>query len=110
MSDLYLVFSQPPEEIPAEDYQRWYAQHIRDNLRTPGFDAATRYSLAHTVPGSPESFSHLAAYECRGDIEQLRANLHERTREGDIPLPEWFPAIRFSSWHCRVIEPRVASE
>lgn len=107
MSDLYLVFSQPPSDVSDTEYQRWYAEHLRENLQTPGFDAGSRYALTHTVAGTEESFSHLAAYETHGDIAQLRANLSARRELGEIVLPDWFSRIKFSSWHCSVVEDRV---
>ena len=107
MSDLYLVFSQPPDDVPPAEYQRWYSEHLRENLQTPGFDAGTRYALSHTVAGTEEQFSHLAAYECHGDIAQLRANLDARRENREIILPDWFSRIRFSSWHCSVVDGRV---
>jgi hypothetical protein len=107
MSDLYLVFSQPPNDVSDAEYQRWYAEHLRENLETPGFDAGSRYALSHTVTGTEETFSHLAAYETHGDIAQLRGNLSARRELGEIVLPDWFSRIKFSSWHCSVVEDRV---
>jgi hypothetical protein len=109
MSDLYLVFSEPPAELAPAEYQRWYAEHLRENLETPGFDAGQRFSLQHTVAGSGESFSHLAAYECHGDIADLRAALGRRREAGEIVLPDWISRIRFSSWHCSALEDRVVA-
>ena len=32
-SNLYLVFSEPPADVPAETYERWYHHHAEENLR-----------------------------------------------------------------------------
>ena len=109
MSDLYLVFSEPPADLPDTVYQRWYAEHLRENLETPGFDAGQRFAPSHTVAGTNERFSHLAAYECHGDIADLRRNLAARRNSGAIVLPDWFDQIRFSSWHCTALEERVVA-
>ena len=72
-------------------------------------DAAQRFSLQHTVAGTGEQFSHLAAYETRGSIEELRAALDRRREQGEIVLPDWFGQITFSSWHARELEDRVVA-
>jgi hypothetical protein len=109
MSDLYLVFSQPPASVSDAEYQRWYHDHLRENLETDGFDAGQRFALEHTVAGSDEALSHLAVYETRGSIDELRAALDARRRAGEIVLPSWFRDIRFSSWHATELEDRVSS-
>jgi hypothetical protein len=109
MSDLYLVFSQPPPSVSASEYQRWYHDHLRENLETEGFDAGQRFALQHTVAGTDEALSHLAVYETRGSIDELRAALDTRRRAGEIVLPDWFGDIRFSSWHATELEERVVS-
>jgi hypothetical protein len=105
--DLYLVFSEPPADLPPAEYQRWYETHLRENLETPGFHAGRRFALDHTVAGGEAAFSHLALYETSGSIAELRAALEKRREAGDIVLPEWFGRIRFSSWHARKLDGRV---
>lgn len=106
---LYLVFSKPPAEVSAGEYDRWYAEHLRENLEVPGFRAGRRYELEHTVsdaePGS--ELSHLAVYECDAGIGELRSALDRRRENGEIVLPGWFGEIGFSSWYCRPLEGRV---
>src|ERR1700760_3871659 len=109
MSDLYLVFSQPPESISQDEYQSWYHDHLRENLEAPGFNAGARFALDHTVAGTKESFSHLAVYETAGSMDDLRKGLNERLETGAVVLPPWFKDIRFSSWHATVIDERVES-
>jgi len=107
--DLYLVFSEPPASVPREEYDRWYAEHLRENLQTPGFHAGRRFALDHTVrQDGADQFSHLALYETSGSIAELRAALDRRRESGEIVLPEWFGQIRFSSWHCRGVDGPVS--
>lgn len=106
---LYLVFSRPPAAVAAAEYDRWYAEHLRENIEVPGFRAGRRFGLEHTVGGAdPEAgFSHLAVYECDAPIAELRSALDRRREKGEIVLPEWFGQIGFSSWYCRPLEERV---
>jgi hypothetical protein len=118
--NLYLVFSEPPADVPPELYDRWYHHHIRENVLVPGFVGAQRFSVEpvmagqRTAPGTferatPEggSFSRLGVYEYEGNIDQLRNHLFERIEAGDTPLPSWFDRIRFMTWTCTPLEERV---
>jgi hypothetical protein len=110
-SNLYLVFSQPPEGLTPAEYDRWYHDHIRENIATPGFVAGQRFSVRPVVPSraNPVGYSHLALYEYDGDITSLRTALDERREAGDIVLPDWFPQITFGTWDCIAIDERVVS-
>jgi hypothetical protein len=120
---VYLVFSKPPDDLPAEEYERWYHHHVRENIVVPGFVSAERLAVQPVIsgtrvaPGKFESesgaadgsvpFSHLAMYEYEGSIEQIRAALFERIQSGEAPLPTWFDRIRFATWNCSSIEGRI---
>ena len=106
MPNLYLVFSAPPTGVSPEDYDRWYHDHLRENLEAPGFVAGQRFRLAPSV-GNEAPHSHLALYEFEGDISRWRTNLDERISSGDIVLPEFFPQIKFGSWECTPVDERV---
>jgi hypothetical protein len=107
--NLYLVLSKPPEHVSPEEYDRWYHHHVRENILSPGFRSASRFSLD---PARDESvpFSHLALYEYEGEMSVWRTDLTKRIESGEIVLPEWFPEIRFSSWDCRPLEGPVQPE
>ncbi len=110
MSDgLYLVFSKPPASISPADYDRWYHDHLRENLGAPGFTAGRRFAPEHTVAGAePDAaFSHLAVYETAAPLDDLRAGLNRRIDSGEVVLPGWFGEIGFSSWYCSPLEERV---
>ncbi len=110
-SNLYLVFSKPPDGLSPAEYDRWYHHHIRENIATPGFVAGQRYAVQAVVPSGaePVPYSHLALYEYDGDIASLRTALDERREAGDIVLPDWFPKIAFGTWDCIAIDDRVVS-
>jgi hypothetical protein len=107
VSDLYLVFSQPPESITNDEYQAWYREHLAENLEAPGFNAGQRFALDHVVAGNKEPFSHLAVYETTGSMEDLRKGLDARIASGAVVLPPWFKDIRFSSWRATELDDRV---
>jgi hypothetical protein len=104
--NLYLVFSAPPTSVSAEEYDRWYHDHLRENLEAPGFVAGQRFRLTPSV-GNEAPHSHLALYEFEGDIARWRTNLDDRIAAGEIVLPEFFPRIRFGSWECTPVDDRV---
>jgi hypothetical protein len=108
-SNLYLVFSRPPDGLPPEEFDRWYHHHVRENIATPGFTAGQRFAVRGVVPAGSDAagFSHLALYEYDGDIMRLRTALDERREAGEIVLPEWFPQIGFGTWDCTAIDDRV---
>lgn len=106
---LYLVFSEKPADVPAEEYDRWYHTHVRENIEVPGFRAARRYSatpVRRTADAAPQ---HLALYEYEGDIMALRQKLTQRLENNEIVLPRFFDRIRFNSWDCAALEGRVTS-
>jgi hypothetical protein len=104
--NLYLVLSKPPDGVSAEEYDRWYHHHVRENIVSPGFVSARRYAIEPTQE-EPVRLSHLALYEYEGDMSVWRTDLTRRIEAGEIVLPEWFGGIRFSSWNCIPLEDRV---
>jgi hypothetical protein len=104
---LYLVFSRRPADVPADEYDRWYHAHARENIEVPGFSAVRRYSAEPVRATGEADAQHLALYEYDGDIMAMRRELTARVESGGIALPEFFDRISFNSWDCAAIEPRV---
>jgi hypothetical protein len=107
-NDVYLVFSRPPAGVSAEEYDRWYRKHVRENVETPGFVSGTRFAV-QPVRGAAPAHTHLALYEYRGDIMDLRAQLQRRIEAGGIVLPEWFPQIEFATFDCKSIDDQASA-
>ena len=107
--NMYLVFSRPPDEVSAAEYDRWYDLHVRENIAQPGFVSARRFSLRPPVVAAEGTipYTHLAMYEYEGDIEELRAALRERIDQGIIVLPGWFGGIDFQTWDCVPLSERM---
>jgi tRNA A37 threonylcarbamoyladenosine biosynthesis protein TsaE len=103
---LYLVFSRPPERISEEEYLRWYEDHARENIESPGFVSTQRYSVRPSR-GDSTPLTHLALYEYEGDEADWREHLERRIAEGEIVLPEWFDEITFESWDCQALTDRI---
>ena len=100
-NNVYLVFSEKPDHISVEDYRRWYEDHAQENIESPGFVNAQRYTLqeiANSEPVGPEQ--HLALYQYEGDMSTWRTDLTRRIQTGDVVLPDWFKQIKFKSWSC----------
>jgi hypothetical protein len=120
--NLHIVFSQVPEGVSDEDFNRWYDAHLVEILAVPSFVSARRYRLDPVVTdhGAPSGFGYLAVYEVEGDpaaaIEELEsvgfgskdsyADLKE-VEAGDLDLPDWWDRARFASWNCVSLGERV---
>jgi hypothetical protein len=100
-NNLYLVFSEWPEEVSRDDYHSWYVDHAQENIESPGFVSAQRYSVRKVVGAGRVGYErHLAVYEYEGDMSTWRTDLSARIQSGDVVLPDWFPRIGFTSWSC----------
>jgi hypothetical protein len=104
---LYLVLSSPPEGVSAAEYDRWYHDHVRENIAQPGFHGARRYAVEPTRGDGLPQHTHLAVYEYDGDTRAMGERLDRRIEEGEIVLPPWFGGIRFQSMAASAIEERV---
>lgn len=99
-NNVYLVFSEKPEQISNDDYHAWYADHAQENIQSPGFVSAQRYRVRDTKGGPDAAEQHLSIYEHEGPVSTWRSDLDERITRGDINLPDWFSQIKFRSWVC----------
>jgi len=111
--NLYVVFSKPPAEISADEYNAWYVGHARDNMPS-GFTSVARYHVetinvgkgvspdrqTGAASGQTGDYSYLALYTYSGSVQTVRDDLARRVREGEIVLPPWFSEITFGSWAC----------
>ena len=122
---LYLVFSRRPAGVAEQEYDRWYHDHVRENVEVPGLVAGQRFAAtlvmsgSRTAPGRFTSdsgpgrvepsldFSHVAIYEFEGGIEELRNALFERIESGETVLPSWFDEIQFMTWTFVAVDERV---
>ncbi len=85
-------------------------------MKVPDFVAGERFAAtlamsgSRTAPGrftsdsEPDDggdapgFSHVAMYEFKGDIADLRRTLFERIESGPTVLRSWFDEIEFMTW------------
>jgi hypothetical protein len=103
-NNLYLVFSEKPEQISMEDYHRWYAFHAQENIESPRFVSAQRYRIHEVVNGEPTGTEqHLSLYHYDGEMREWRTDLTRRIQTGDIVHPEFFKQIKFKSWDCEPV-------
>jgi hypothetical protein len=110
---LHLVFSDPPDGVADDEYNAWYDEHVKEILAVDGWRSATRFRVDPVVgAGDTGAFRYLSVYELDCPPEEAVANL-EASGMGDasayldsrdegsaLPVPEWFPGIRFGSWNC----------
>jgi hypothetical protein len=100
---IHLVFSQRPAGVSEDEYDAWYARHVREILAVPEFTAAQRFSL-EAVPAHdgalPQTYGHLAMYEVAGTPDAAGAALTAMARAGGMVLPDWFGSIKFGAYNC----------
>jgi hypothetical protein len=102
--NVYLVFSQRPDDISDEEYHRWYVAHAQENVESPDFVSAQRYRVREVVKGEPVGpEQHLALYQYAGPMSTWRTDLTRRIDQGEVVLPEWFGQIQFRSWECQPV-------
>lgn len=100
---LHIVFSQPPEGVSDDDFNRWYDAHLREILGVPGFLSARRFRLDPVVADPDVRYRYLAVYEIDGDPADAIAALagagmgskdsYTALKDGgagSLELPEWF--------------------
>jgi hypothetical protein len=80
-----LVNALPGQE---DEFNAWYAEHMREVAAVPGIKAGTRYRMsAVQAPGAaPATHEYLAVYEIDGDIPAVVEELAARRARGD-----WVP-------------------
>jgi hypothetical protein len=117
--NLYAVFSKPPDGVSWEEYDRWYGHHAVENVQSRAFNGVQRYAVNPVVIGSgvgparssvdPAAvpYNHLAVFEFRGDIADVRGDLARRVQGGEIVLPNWFDGVPFASWNCVPLGDRI---
>jgi len=121
---IHLVFSDPPDDVPESDYNTWYDAHVLEILAVDGWEAATRYRLEAVVNADQTGgYRYLSVYELSCPAAVALANLEAASMgnadayvekkdadAGTLPMPDWFPAIRFGSWNCEQVGDRIAVE
>jgi hypothetical protein len=103
--NVHLVFSEPPEWLAVDEFDRWYEAHLDDILAVEGYDTARRFEPHAAVgTGPPTMYSRLALYGISGDPAQTLAGLDRAVKDGSVPLPEWFGEARFASFVGHALE------
>jgi len=108
--NIHIVFSQPPERISDEEFNRWYDPHLDEILVVPGFVSARRYRMEAMVerPGTSVPYGFLSLYELEGDVATIMKDLDDEATRMD--LPEWFPEVEFASWNCYPLGGKVLAK
>lgn len=109
---LYLVFSKCPDPVSHDDYEDWYATHVRENLTADFFEAGARFRLEpETVdPSAPCGATHAALYDVGAPLPQLQQSLVESREDGRRhTYPDWFAQIEFASVDCAAASPYIAA-
>jgi hypothetical protein len=117
---LHIVFSEPPEGVSDEEFNRWYDAHLYEILAVPGFVAARRFELEPVVSEREIPYRFVCVYEIDGDPADAIAALENHgfgdkdsyvalkdVDAGILELPEWFERAHFASWNCRALGERV---
>ena len=113
---VHLVFSDPPADVSAADYDTWYDEHVREILAVDGWVSVTRYRIDGVVAADTSGgYRYLACYELDRPPEEAVANL-AASGMGDadsylakpdheaLAVPNWFGDVRFASWNATRID------
>jgi hypothetical protein len=104
---VYLQFSAAPPSMSFEEYSAWYQVHQDENIaQSDVLRRGWRYRLAPVSAAVEPGPQHLAAYEMKGALETLTADLASAMESGVISLPNWF--TRFASLEAIATGERVA--
>lgn len=87
---LMFVFSNPVEGRD-DDYHAWYAGHINELLRVPGFVAGQRLQVRAAPDRPVPDHKYLVLYEIEGDPGEALAALRTASVEGKVSAPD--PAV-----------------
>jgi hypothetical protein len=106
---VFIVLSEPPAELPAEEFDRFYTTHVRQILELPAFAAAERFSLRFVrgTSDEPPQFSHYVRYEIDGEFDEAWRQLRAAVDNGRMEIPSWFPQVHTEGWHGTSIGGRV---
>jgi hypothetical protein len=114
---IHLVVSDPPVGTPDDEFNEWYEAHVQEILAVEGWESATRYLLDAIVNSDQTGgFRYLSVYELSLPPSVALANLEaagmgnadsyvdkKNADVGQLPMPSWFPEIRFGSWNANQI-------
>jgi hypothetical protein len=107
---IHLVFSDPPADVPDDEFNAWYDAHVEEILAVDGWRSATRYRIEGVVGAEGTGgYRYLTVYRLDAPPDIAVKNLEAAgmgnadsyvDKQDRLPLPEWFPDIRFGSWNC----------
>jgi len=107
-NNLYLVFSEWPDGLDRSEFHAWYAEHAQENIESPDFVSAQRYSVRNVAGAGEVGYErHLAVYEYEPPMSKWRTDLSARLESGEVELPDWFGRIGFTSWNCTPTGPKL---
>lgn len=94
---LYFVTSNAVEGKEIE-YDAFYAQHLIDIVKLPGFISAQRFAYHPTKGRTQPAFKYMVIYEIEGDPDQVVSQIGAATVAGKLGRPD--PAVFAfdSSW------------
>jgi hypothetical protein len=108
---VFFVLSEPPAEIDAAEYNRWYEVHVREVLALPGFVAAERSQLRfiRSSSGDAPPFTFAVRYEIEGDFDSAMRALRAAVDAGGMTFPDWYGGVSSAGWEAIAVGGRVES-
>lgn len=96
---IYTVMAQPPDDVPFDEFTRWFDVHVGQIMELPGWVAAERFKIDF-VRGSfdPPPFSYLVRYEIEGSFEAAWSELRKAVDGGRMEMAEWFSRMAVCGW------------
>lgn len=108
----YIVLSQPPAGVSADEFNKWYDLHIREIIALPGFVAAERNELRflRSTSGEAPPFGYSARFEIDGDLQPAWQELRNAVDGGHMTFPDWFSGFSSVGWELMPLGGRVVAD
>ena len=109
---VFLVLSNPPEGVSAQEFNAWYDHHVDQILTLDGFTAAERFGLRFMRSSSGEAppFGYLAQFETDGPFDVAWQALRKAVDvDHTLDFPEWFPQMTAAGWERLPLSGRVVA-
>lgn len=93
-----MVFSRPPAEIAAEEFETFYERHVQEILTVPGWVSGRRFRVSAVDGEVSFPYSYLALYVIDGDADEATQRLFAASDTDQITIPAWFELTPWLTW------------
>jgi hypothetical protein len=86
-SSFAIIYSNP---VPGkeQEYHAWYARHIRDIMKIPGFVRVQKFELNPGIGRADPPYRYMLVYELQGDARKVYSQLTVAVAAGKLESPD----------------------